>query len=165
MHKVQHGASKAGAQLVTERSFGRGEIVALLENFAVVSHPTYQTIQIGPGEHIEGLGVIAYMNHSCDPNTHINTSTMAIVALRDIPAGEQLTFFYPSTEWELDRPFVCACGAPGCIGLVAGARFLPVSVLSRYFVNEHIRQMIVDALTPLPSEAATPAMDQHWQSR
>lgn len=165
MHKVQHGAGKAGAQLVTEQGFAQGEVVAYLHDFTVVRHPTYQTIQIGPGEHIEGLGVLAYMNHSCDPNTEVNTTTMTIVARRDIAPGEQLTFFYPSTEWELDRPFVCACAAAGCVGLVAGARFLPVSVLSRYFVNEHIRQMIVDALTPLPSAARAQAMDLHWQGR
>ena len=23
-----------------------------------------------------------------------------------------VTFFYPSTEWELDQPFECRCGSP-----------------------------------------------------
>lgn len=163
MHAVQHGAGKAGAQLVTERGFAQGEVVAILHDFNVVYQPTYQTIQIGPREHIEELGVIVYMNHSCDPNTEVNTTTMTIVARRDIAPGEPLTFFYPSTEWEMDRPFVCACGTDRCVGIVAGARHLPVAVLSRYFVNEHIRQMIMDALTPLRVDQLVEAVDLHLQ--
>ena len=161
MHKVQHGASKAGAQLVTEQAFAQGEIVAIIPDFTVVSTPTYQTIQIGPGQHIEGLGVIVYMNHSCDPNTEIDTTTMTIRAARDIAPGEQLTFFYPSTEWEMDRPFVCACGSPRCVGLVAGARHLSVATLSRYFINEHIRLMILDALTPFSGPEMVDAATYH----
>ena len=37
------------------------------------------------------------------------------------------------------RPFVRRCGAPQCVGFVAGARHLSVDVLARYFVNPHIR--------------------------
>lgn len=159
MHKVQHAASKAGAQLVTEKAYAQGEIVASIADFTVVSTPTYQTIQIGAGQHIEELGVIDYMNHSCAPNTEIDTTAMTIRAARDIAPGEPLTFFYPSTEWEMDRPFICACGAERCVGLVAGAKYLSVAILSRYFINEHIRLLILDALTPLSGpemvEAAT----------
>ena len=161
MHKVQHDASKAGAQLVTERAFAQGEIVAFLSDFTVVSTPTYQTIQIGPGQHIEELGVIAYMNHSCDPNTEIDTTRMMIRAARAIAIGEQLTFFYPSTEWEMDRPFICACAAERCVGLVAGAKYLSVAILSRYFVNEHIRLMILDALTPFTGSEMVDAATHH----
>lgn len=165
MHKVQHGASKAGAQLVTDQSFAQGEIVALIPDFTIVPTPTYQTIQIGPNQHIQELGVIVYMNHSCDPNTEIDTTTMTIRAARDIAPGEQLTFFYPSTEWEMDRPFVCACGSPRCVGLVAGARHLSVATLSRYFINEHIRQMILDALTPLNGQEMVAAAAHHLLER
>lgn len=149
MFKVFPSANKVGAQLVTEQPFSRGDVVAKIENFTIVSHPTWQTIQIGPDQHIEELGMIAYMNHSCDPNTEIDTTTMTIRAVRDIAAGEPLTFFYPSTEWEMDRPFICTCGSDRCIGLVAGAKFLSIATLSRYFINEHIRQLILDTLAPL----------------
>ena len=47
------------------------------------------------------------------------------MAGRDIAAGEELTYFYPSTEWEMDRPFRCLCGAPDCVGVVSGAKAPP----------------------------------------
>jgi hypothetical protein len=111
-----------------------------------VSKPTYQTIQIGQDLHLEELGIIAYMNHSCQPNTIIDTSSLTIRAIRDIAVGEDLSFFYPSTEWEMDRPFVCLCGAPQCIRLVAGAKYLSIDVLRNYFVNQHIRELITSTL-------------------
>ena len=63
-----------------------------------------------------------------------------VFALRDIAAGEELTCFYPSTEWDMVRPFVCGCGAPQCVRFVAGARYLSADVLGRNFVNAHIRR-------------------------
>ena len=54
---------------------------------------------------------------------------MLMIARRDIEKGEELSFFYPSTEWEMQAPFICLCGASNCIHVVAGARFLPLSTL------------------------------------
>ncbi len=42
-----------------------------------------------------------------------------VVRDRDLQVGDQLTFFYPSTEWASPRPFQCLCGAGvgKCIGM------------------------------------------------
>lgn len=62
------------------------------------------------------------VNHSCNPNVAFDLSstyspdsdegsTWCLKSLsRPIKAGEPLTFFYPSTEWDMDRGFDCACG-------------------------------------------------------
>jgi hypothetical protein len=68
------------------------------------------------------------LNHFCIPNTLIDTENLSVIAARAISVGEELTFFYPSTEWEMARPFICLCKTPGCLGLVAGAKFLPLDV-------------------------------------
>jgi len=86
------------------------------------------------------------MNHSCNPNTILDTARMLVFASRDIAVGEELTFFYPSTEWEMSAPFVCMCGAPNCIHVVAGARFLPASTLENYYLNRHIREELSDLM-------------------
>jgi hypothetical protein len=64
----------------------------------------------------------ATVNHSCNPNVAFDlsslyspesdiASTWHLKSLsRPIKAGEPLTFFYPSTEWDMDRGFDCACG-------------------------------------------------------
>jgi hypothetical protein len=72
--------------------------------------------------------------------------TLAVRARTDVKAGEEITFFYPSTEWKMVRPFVCLCGAPGCIGYVAGAKYLPLDRLAQYFINPHIRKLAAEAL-------------------
>jgi len=69
-----------------------------------------------------------------------------VFALRDIGAGEELTCFYPSTEWDMVRPFVCRCGAPHCVRFVTGARYLSADVLGRHFVNAHIRRLLTAAV-------------------
>ena len=86
------------------------------------------------------------MNHSCDPTTIMDTTRMLVFARRDLAPGDELTFFYPSTEWEMSSPFICLCGAPNCIHVVAGARFLPLSTLEDHFLNHHIRELMIRLL-------------------
>ncbi len=146
MLKIISGGSAYGARLITDQPLQRGEVIYHIAGQRVLEAPTYQTIQVGRAQHIEELGVIAYLNHSCRPNTLIDVARLDVIAVRDIAAGEELNFFYPSTEWEMDRPFICLCGAPQCVRLVAGAKYLSVDTLSRYFINPHVREMIFETL-------------------
>ena len=155
MLKIVSGGSAYGARLITDQPFQRGDVIYHIAGHRITEAPTYQTIQVGRSTHIEELGVIAYLNHSCQPNTLIDVTRMDVLAVRDIAAGEELNFFYPSTEWEMDRPFICLCGAPQCVRLVAGAKYLSIDTLSRYFINQHIREMIFETL------AQTVEVDRH----
>ena len=146
MLNIVEGGSAYGARLITDQPYKQGDVLYHITRHRVTERVTYQTIQVGPHTHIEELGVLAYLNHSCQPNTVVNVSDLTVVAARDIAAGDELSFFYPSTEWEMDRPFVCLCGAPQCVRLVAGAKYLSVDTLSRYFINAHIREMIFATL-------------------
>lgn len=62
---------------------------------------------------------------------------------RGIQPGDALTFFYPSTEWDMDRGFECLCGAPKgvCLGTVQGSKHLDKKALQRWFFNEHILKL------------------------
>ena len=146
MLKLVSGGSAYGARLITDLPFRRGEVIYHISGYRIRAEATYQTLQVGRGQHIEELGVIAYLNHSCRPNTIIDVARLDVIGARDIVAGEELSFFYPSTEWEMDRPFICLCGAPQCVRLVAGAKYLSIDTLSRYFINPHIREMIFETL-------------------
>ena len=66
--------------------------------------------------------------------------------MKGIKKDEELSFFYPSTEWEMQAPFICLCGASNCIHVVAGARFLPLSTLENHYLNPHIRDMMIELL-------------------
>ena len=62
-----------------------------------------------------------YINHSCDPNCHTEQfgNTIWIVAIKDITAGEELTYNY---EYEIDGEPAepCHCGAKKCCGYILG---------------------------------------------
>lgn len=64
------------------------------------------------------------INHSCEPNCEAleDEGRIWITALRNIEAGEEITFNYGySLEDYRDNP--CACGAPSCIGFMVAEEF------------------------------------------
>jgi SET domain-containing protein len=65
-----------------------------------------------------------YINHSCDPNCQTEQfgNTIWIVALRDIQAGEELTYNY---EYEIDDEPAepCHCGATHCCGYILAPHY------------------------------------------
>jgi hypothetical protein len=85
---------------------------------------------------------LQYSNHSCDPNIFFDTTTMEIVALRQIQPGEELMFFYPSTEWDMAQPFACYCGSTQCIGSISGAMFIPREILKKYRLTDFIKDQL-----------------------
>ena len=58
-------------------------------------------------------------NHSCDPNCAYDG--LNVVALRDIPTGEELTLDYADFCSETSAEFACECGAANCRGIVKGS--------------------------------------------
>jgi SET domain-containing protein len=65
---------------------------------------------------IDGYGVAAFVNHSCQPNCSTDQikGKMWIIARRDIAAGEELTYDYNLFDGDDDAP--CLCGAKRCRG-------------------------------------------------
>jgi hypothetical protein len=110
-----------------------GEVVIDVTGF-VTDRPSRTSIQVGEREHIDlppghdptRVAVEfpwRFLNHSCDANTRL--SGRAIVALRPIAAGDEITFDYRTTEYDMATPFVCRCGAASCRGQrIAGFRHL-----------------------------------------
>ncbi|KAJ5914948.1 hypothetical protein N7504_003831 [Penicillium tannophilum] len=104
----------------------------------------YTSVQTGPDTHIELNSDLVYCNHSCEPSVVFDMSRMEVRVVDDRPlkAGDALTFFYPSTEWDMDQPFQCNCGASVCRGLITGAKVMPADVLGEYWLNPHIEAML-----------------------
>lgn len=130
-----------GKGLVATRTIPKDAVVASFRGARTRSAPTYQSVQIGPRTHVEDPACLNLLNHSCAPTVRIHVGRRAVVAHRRIRKGELLTFFYPSTEWRMARPFACHCGAPRGLTEVRGARDLPLSVLRRFPLSAHIRRM------------------------
>lgn len=149
MLTIETNQTTYGARLVTTQPYAANQLIQAIKHYRLIDRPTYQSIQVDANRHIEDLDVIAYLNHSCQPNVIVDTTTLTISAAHAIATGEELTFFYPSTEWAMARPFICQCGARHCLRLVAGAKYLAVDRLAQYFINHHIREMVMQALSPV----------------
>ncbi len=66
---------------------------------------------------IDGFGTAMFINHSCDPNceSQEEEGKIFISALRDIAAGEELTYEYNLHDSD-DEQGDCYCGASTCRG-------------------------------------------------
>lgn len=74
---------------------------------------------IGNGERvIDGHGIAAFLNHSCDPNCETDeiNGEVWILALRNIKAGEELTYDYNLFDGEENDPATCHCKTKHCRG-------------------------------------------------
>ncbi len=134
--------SVRGASLVASRFIKTDELVLSFLNLMPQKERTYQTIEIGMGWHVVEDEILAKLNHSCDPNIKIDTVRRECIARRDIREGEELSFFYPTTETEMISPFLCKCGSDFCIGYVDGATKIPDAFLSRYELSPHVQREI-----------------------
>jgi len=65
-----------------------------------------------------------FMNHSCSPNAEAQDqdSRIWIVTLREIKAGEEITFNY-NYDMEDYREHPCKCGATNCVGYMVAEEF------------------------------------------
>ena len=129
--------------LVASRDFNKNEIFCWFEPSAILQSPSYQTIQVGAGKHIRlEPSFLQYTNHSCSPNIFFNTTTYEVICLEEIKTGEQLAYFYPSTEWEMAEPFQCHCGMSNCLGYINGASYLSKEVLENYRLSDFIHEQL-----------------------
>ena len=74
-------------------------------------------LALGDGEVvIDGHGMAMFVNHSCDPNceTDEEKDRVFIFSIRDIAAGEELTYDYWLYDGDDDAP--CYCGSKSCRG-------------------------------------------------
>jgi uncharacterized protein len=65
-----------------------------------------------------------FINHSCGPNCEAREEDehIWIVALRDIAAGEELSFNY-GYDLEDYEEHPCICGAPECVGFMVAEEY------------------------------------------
>lgn len=119
-------------------SFGAGTI----QDF-----PTYLTVQIALKKHITlQPEYLQYINHSCNPNVFFDTETFELIALKNLEIGDELTFFYPSTEWQMTQSFNCFCASANCLQRINGAAFISKEILSTYRLTSFIKEMLLNKL-------------------
>jgi hypothetical protein len=141
--EVRRRISNGQNALFVTRSFSEGELISDFSAGTIAAEPTYLTVQVGEGKHITLVPeFLQYINHSCEPNVFFDTTRLQLLALRKISAGEELSFFYPSTEWEMTQSFHCYCGHASCLGDIRGAAFLSEEARKKYRFTDFIQDML-----------------------
>ena len=125
------------------RPFQKEELICKFSAGKVFNSPNYLTVQTGVQEHITLVPqFLQYSNHSCNPNIFFDTTTMEVIALKDIEINEELCFFYPSTELDMSQPFICYCGSKDCLQNIRGAKYLPADTLNKYRLTGFIKEQL-----------------------
>ena len=73
-------------------------------------------------------------NHACDPSGgwQITPGGARFIAIRDLAAGDELTYDYSCHLLSRDEQMVCACGCADCRGTIGPFDMLPTGLQRRY---------------------------------
>lgn len=138
---VNHSTKPFGSGAISLVDLPAGALFAKITT-ATPAKKAYTSVQTGPNSHIELNSDLVFCNHSCDPSLVFDMGKMEVrvVDNRPLKKGDALTFFYPSSEWEMDQPFHCNCGAGDkvCRGWISGAKNMSKEELQGYWLNDHI---------------------------
>lgn len=129
---------KFGWAVFAKENIRRGEVVAVFDGAIYDDHfdgwtddLLNHTVQIGKAKWRDSKGLARWMNHSCEPNCGIK-GLYRVVAMRDVAAGEQLTWDYEMTEKSSWWRMQCKCGSPGCRRVIGNYLRMPRSVREKY---------------------------------
>lgn len=138
-------------RLLAARPFAPGEAILTIDG-VVAAVPSRHSLQVGVDMHVEMPAATAtvdqldryawrFLNHACDPNAVIVGRELR--AARAIAAWEEVTFDYTTTEFDMAEPFVCRCGADGCLGEVRGFAHLTPGQRARIASRAapHVREL------------------------
>lgn len=141
--EVRRNSSNDQNALFVLRSYKAGDVIASFSAGTISPEPTYLTVQVGIGKHITlQPEFLQYINHGCDPNVFFDTTSMQLIALKDLEVEDELMFFYPSTEWKMTQPFQCYCGSVHCLGEIRGASYLSKEAVEKYRFTDFIQQQL-----------------------
>lgn len=131
-----------GLGVFAARLFPKGAVVQVIDDSRIVDdlHPLGSADDARHCDYLEAGKVVLmqpperHINHSCDPNTYVKTvdSRRRVIALRDIPAGEEITYDY-CINGGGDTVWSCHCGAARCRREIHSDFFhLPVELQREY---------------------------------
>jgi hypothetical protein len=117
-----------------------GQVITNFRLKEVLTEPDYLTIQVGEDQHsmVDPL-FLHFTNHSCNPNVVCDIQNLQFIAIKPIAKEEELTWFYPSTEWNMNQPFNCICQSGNCLGYIQGSAHLSTSILTQYQLSDFIK--------------------------
>lgn len=139
-HLYTGESSVAGKGLFTSKDIKKGELGFTLKGPELYFLPKNKeealmypnAVGYSKGLYIDPVYPYEFINHTCEPNLATNEDGISFVALRDIKAGEELTFDYSISEyseWEMS----CDCGSEHCRKIIKSIEKLPLDFYKRYY--------------------------------
>ena len=133
---ITRKTKQRGQGVFATRPIKKGEIIAEFDgkiyqyDHAWNRYLENHAIQIGSRRWRDSKGIATSINHSCKPNCGIKRDNR-IVAMRNINAGEEITWDYAMTEndpWRMK----CKCGSDDCRGIIGAYRMLSQEQKKKY---------------------------------
>jgi hypothetical protein len=135
-----------GKGVFAMRKFSQGEIVVVGIFVKEIAERTIFSLQMDFNLHVNVDEPACVINHSCEPNTGVRNNQFSgydFVALRDINAGEEITFDYETTEYESIAVPHCLCGSIYCRRDIIGYRFRGEILRDRYgdYIADYLKTL------------------------
>jgi hypothetical protein len=124
-----------GAAVITLEPIEPGELVVRGSCLWPLKKRTNHSIQTGKNQHAYMDAPARLLNHSCDPNLGVRDNQLGgfdFIALKEIAAGEELTWDYETTEYESIAVPKCLCGSGRCRKQTVGFRYRADDLRSLY---------------------------------
>jgi uncharacterized protein len=144
-----------GQGLFSTVGISAGEIVAIWDGFIATAAEVDRNFaearyrncsQIGKDQFLVpyAAGTADHVNHSCHPNCGIR-GTHALVAMRDIPAAEEITYDYAMTDGCDYDVFACRCQAAHCRRRITGTDWQNPGLQTAYhgWFSDYIANLIL----------------------
>lgn len=108
---IEYTGEKVGKDESLRRCEGNNEYIFSLDQV----HDIDGNVESNPAR---------FINHSCAPNVEarVEAGQIWIFAMRDITAGEEVTFNYGFDLVDY-KEYPCRCGAPNCVGFMVAEEF------------------------------------------
>ncbi len=126
-----------GGKIINEAEYdqlpaGLGELFLTIDDELYIGPPTLETI--GDGD---------FVNHSCQPNTGI-CGQIFLVAMQDIPSGDEITFDYAMVISDKNFNIPCACGSQACRKKITGIDWKIPQLQKKYrgFFSSYLERKI-----------------------
>ena len=157
-----------GRAVRSKRRFKKGELICefrgklfTMKQMKKLSNPdndqylqVTEDLYLGPTKTAD-----CFINHSCNPNGGfvISDGHVLFMAIRDIPAGPDITFDYSTMMaedfWEMD----CICGSKLCRKRIRDFKHLPVKLQNRYLHLGIVPDFVIASLAKHKREKRTHA--------
>ncbi|MEQ1717260.1 MAG: SET domain-containing protein-lysine N-methyltransferase [Hyphomicrobium sp.] len=139
---VHETGDRGGHTVVAQADIHKGELIVvwsgkLVDGDELISLPATvrrYSLQVEENHYLVSLTDREppdYVNHSCDPNAGLS-GQIALVAMRDIQAGEEISYDYAMSDGSSYDEFDCGCGAADCRGRVSGDDWKRAELWQRY---------------------------------